>query len=201
MRRRLLSGLAPEAAAAGHTSLLETAVYPLDHSAQSAQHPGQPPNPALGGIAIRCCGQLSFHRPPSPSEHLSSTQDQIAGSHGHPARPKIPESAPSAAQGEAENSEVGHEKSADTPPRMEQAGHFSRGGPKGGEPEGEGLRERLALVWRVKLKECVDASPVVLLQRMRLEGETSMRCAWHYLVLVALFAHHLQTVIVLAMAA
>ena len=133
------------------------------HLPSSAANPPQcmvqPPNPALGGVVIQRCGQLSYH-----SASASTDSGQQATPHFPPQHPKI-----------ASRPQCVRESANAEPVQSQHAGEPSQGGPSAGHCEGAGRQRKLALLWRVKMNECVDASPLVLMQRQLIEGKVTNR--------------------------
>ena len=51
----------------------------------------------------------------------------------------------------------------------------SQDGPAAGCCESRDMQRKLVMLWRVKMSDCVDASPVVLMQRHVVAGKVTMR--------------------------
>ena len=135
-------------------------------AAKQAQHWLQPPDPGLGGIVIQRCGQLNYHRA-SSADRAIQQQD-------------VPHCSPQRA---AEAPEPGGRRFSESAeqPLHQCPGCASQCGSSAGHDvlDGADGQRRLKMVWRVKMRECVDASAVVLMQRHIIEGKPAMRQVPH----------------------
>ena len=125
--------------------------------AKHAEGVHQPPEPALGGIVIQRCGQLSHHRASASNDSGQRTMPHAV--HAETAR----------------QPHRLHEPANAEPVQRQRTGEPSLDGPAAGCCEGKDMQRRLVLLWRVKMKDCVDASPVVLMQRHVVAGKVTMR--------------------------
>lgn len=157
----------------------ERAHHPETHlsaPAQRAQQAVCQPDPALGGISIRCGAQLTCHRPSVSFEHAlpaSRLHHDPGNDRAQQERPNSSSDSPA----EAGPSQGALASECPQLPDGHHAGNLRKAEPTDSEREAASRQGALELVWRVKLRECVDASPVVLLQRKVLGSELSTRCA------------------------
>ena len=172
-QRPLLAGLGPASPGASspeaqcHKGLkLET--QRGDHSslqspASAAKHaqrpPPQPPDPSLGGVSIQRCGQLRYHKASAGSDSTQHSSPQSP--HQHAEAAAQPESV--RRFGNAEQRQRQH------------AGESSQGIPSTSSHADSDRQGTLTLQWRVKMKECVDASPLILMQRHMVDGQLTPR--------------------------
>jgi hypothetical protein len=148
----------------------------LNAPAQCAQQAVCQPDPALGGISIRCGAQLTCHRPsvsfgytlPASRPHHDPGNDRAQHERPDSSSDGPAEAGPSPGALSAESSQL---------PDGHHAGNLRKADPTNSKRKAASRQGALNLVWRVKLRECVDASPVVLLQRKVLGSELSTRCA------------------------
>ena len=148
----------------------------LNAPAQCTQQEVCQPDPALGGISIRCGAQLTCHRPSVSFGHLlrDSRLHQDPGN-VRAQHERLNSSSDSPAG--AGLSQVALASESPQLPDGHHAGNLRKSDPTNSEREAASRQGALKLVWQVKLRECVDASPVVLLQRKVLGSELSTRCA------------------------
>ena len=140
-------------------------------SAEHAQQALQPPDPSLGGVAIQRCGQLSFHTASAPPDHASATQASRPCQESNETHRQAAQEYPS----EAVSSWSAHRLGESGQPVCQHAGESSSDGHSAGQQEAFNRPKKLALQWRVKLRDCVDAAPQILLQRRLHEGALTMR--------------------------
>lgn len=148
----------------------------LNAPAQCAQQEVCQPDPALGGISIRCGAQLTCHRPSvSFGYSLPASRPHHDPGNDRAQHKRLNTSSDSPA--EAGLSQVALASESPQLPDNHHEGNLRKAVPTNSEREAASRQGALNLVWRVKLRECVDASPVVLLQRKILGSELSTRCA------------------------
>ena len=173
MQRPLLAGLGPSPAAASLPEVqsdkrLKLKTQHADcssrqspaSSAQRAQRPPpQPPDPSLGGVSIQRCGQLRYHK---------ASTSSASGQHSSPQSSNQPTEA--ATRPEAVHGSVNIEQQ-----HCQHAGEPSQGITSASSHVGVESQKTLKLQWRVKMKECVDASPLILMQRHVVDGQLTTR--------------------------
>ncbi len=176
-QRPQLAGLSPSSAAASSPEArrekrLRLEVQHADCNSQqppasaakrAERPPPQPPDPGLGGVSIQRCGQLRYH-----------TTSASSDSRQHSSPPSLHQPAEAATRPEA----VQGSRSAEQQ-QSQHTGEPSQDVPSASSRVGADRQRKLTLQWRVKMKECVDASPLILVQRHVVDGKVTTRYLLH----------------------
>lgn len=171
-KRPKLCGVSPEASA-NFASLPESAQRP---AGGKAQQKGEPPDPSLGGIVIQSGGRVSFHKAARGNTESLSWARPDHSSAQHPGH-DLPSCRLAEATGQAPLNARRHNEDGLTQAKAWGETASGRGSRSQGSQAAAGSQGKLALAWRVRLKGCVDASPVILLQPKVQGRGTAPRCA------------------------
>ncbi len=132
---------------------------PASSAGRAQRPPPQPPDPSLGGVSIQRCGQLRYHKASTSSGSSQHSSPQSLFLHAEPAT--RPDSVHGSGNAEQQQCQHGVEPSQ---------GVYSAKSHEGTDRQGT-----LKLQWRVKMKKCVDASPLILMQRHVVDGQLTAR--------------------------